>query len=466
MKKLELHHWIFIGMLVGLICGVILNLNQDSFTKETFDNVIWGINLFGKDLFIGSLKMIIAPLIFASIISGICSLPSMEELGSIGLKTFVYYFGTTALAVTIGLISVLVIQPGHKENSLKLREMRSQEIQTIKTEFKKENSTQDQAAFLPYLARKSGASASEQNNKKWNTLSSGAKRGAGDMFREDILLKILSNPISSLANTNSLGIIVFAIIIGLACLTLGKSAQALINFFLSLNVVMNKITMWIMSFSPLAIGCLITSMIATQGLPALKSLAWYCITVIVGIAIHIVCLLALVAIFGKMNPITFIQGIKNAWLIAFSTTSSAATLPVTMKSVEENLNVSPKVSNFSLPVGATCNMDGTALYEGVAVIFMIQIYGGLADVPIELTAAKTFIIFITAVLASVGAAAVPSAGLITMAIVAQAVGLPLYYIPILYAVDHLLDQFRTSTNVMGDAAGAVIVNELEKKNLT
>ena len=134
-----------------------------------------------------------------------------------------------------------------------------------------------------------------------------------------------------------------------------------------------------------------------------------------------------------------------------------------MNCVEENLKVDKKVSNFALPVGATCNMDGTALYEGIAIIFMIQIFGGLADVPIELTAAKTFVIFITAVIASIGAAAVPSAGLITMAIVANAVGLPLYYIPILYSVDHLLDQFRTSTNVLGDAVGTVIVERLRRK---
>ena len=257
-----------------------------------------------------------------------------------------------------------------------------------------------------------------------------------------ILLKILVNPFKSLAETNSLGIIAFAIITGLACLTLGGKAQPVTNFFIGLSEVMNVITMWLMKLSPLAIGCLITSMVATQGMPALKSLAWYCLTVIAGIGIHIVCLLALVYFIGKMSPLKFLQGIRNAWLIAFSTTSSAATLPVTMKSVEDNLGVSPKVSNFALPVGATCNMDGTALYEGIAIIFMIQIFGGLGDVPIELTAAKTFIIFITAVMASIGAAAVPSAGLITMAIVAKAVGLPLYYIPILYDQPLVLSLYK------------------------
>ena len=481
MKKLKLHHLILIGMFFGLFFGTVLNylgqndLNpnipgvQAALEASTFKNIIWWVNLFGKDLFIGSLKMIIAPLIFSSIVAGICSLPSMKDLGNIGVKTFVYYFSTTILAVTIGLVAVLVIRPGHKENSQKLREMRKAEIASITKDFKKENPGLDieknRATYLTYVGTKSGASASDNNAKKWSTINKGANRGPGEMMRQDILLKILVNPFKSLAETNSLGIIAFAIITGLACLTLGGKAQPVTNFFIGLSEVMNVITMWLMKLSPLAIGCLITSMVATQGMPALKSLAWYCLTVIAGIGIHIVCLLALVYFIGKMSPLKFLQGIRNAWLIAFSTTSSAATLPVTMKSVEDNLGVSPKVSNFALPVGATCNMDGTALYEGIAIIFMIQIFGGLGDVPIELTAAKTFIIFITAVMASIGAAAVPSAGLITMAIVAKAVGLPLYYIPILYAVDHLLDQFRTSTNVMGDAAGSVIVDRLEKSAL-
>jgi Na+/H+-dicarboxylate symporter len=152
-------------------------------------------------------------------------------------------------------------------------------------------------------------------------------------------------------------------------------------------------------------------------------------------------------------------------MIAFTTRSSAATLPVTMENVTNNLGVSPKVANFTLPLGATMNMDGTALYEGVAVIFLIQIYGGLDDVPIIMTAATTFLIFITAVLASIGAAAVPNAGLVTMVIVANAVGLPIYYIPLILAVDGVLDMFRTSTNVLGDSVGAIVVNRLERGRL-
>ena len=456
-KNSNLHRWIIFGMIIGFIFGLLLNIYSSAINVSVMENILWYTKLLGKDLFIGSLKMIIAPLILASIVNGICSLPSSSQLGDIGFKTLLYYITTTAVAVSIGLVAVFVISPGTKSSSQKIRENRSSEIESFRQEYENESIS---TPFNSYLAQKSGADADEANSKKWTTINKGATRSAGEMLRQDILLKILKNPFDSLAKTNSLGIIVFAILIGLACLIIGEPASGVASFFAGLNIVMNKITMWVMKLSPIAIGCLITNMMATQGLPALQSLSWYCITIIVGIFFHILFLLFIVQVFGKMSPIKFLRGIREAWLIAFSTTSSAATLPVTIRNVEENLGVDKKVSNFALPVGATCNMDGTALYEGVAVIFMIQVFGGLADVPIILTPAKTLVIFITAVLASVGAAAVPSAGLITMAIVAKAVGLPLYYIPILYAVDHLLDQFRTSTNVLGDAAGTVIVDRI------
>lgn len=459
LKKLKLHHFIMISMVLGFVFGYGININQEKFSAGFMSNFFWWTRLFGKDLFIGSLKMIIAPLIFASIVTGICSLPDMKKLGDIGGKTFFYYAASTTIAVAIGLVAVLVIEPGKIGGSLELRKNRVQEIEKIKAEY----SSSSEQDFNSYLAIKSGGAASDANQKKWKTIKKGAKRELRDMLREDILLKFLKNPIDSLANTNSLGIIFFAILVGLACLTLGESAAPVSNFFSGLNEVMNKITMWVMKVSPVAIFCLIANMMASQGIAALNSLLWYCLTVIIGIFLHIIFLLTLVKVLGKKSPIAFLKGIREAWLIAFSTTSSAATLPVTMNCVEKNLNVDKKVSNFALPVGATCNMDGTALYEGVAIIFMIQIFGGLADVPINLDFGTTFVIFITAVIASVGAAAVPSAGLITMAIVANAVGLPLYYIPILYSVDHFLDQFRTSTNVLGDAAGCVIVDRFSKK---
>ena len=287
------------------------------------------------------------------------------------------------------------------------------------------------------------------------------------MFRDEILRPILTNPFTALSKSppNSLGVIFFAILVGLACVIIGEPARPVGRFFESANAVMMKITLWIMEVAPYGIACIIASLVATLGMDALQSLAWYCGVVVLGIAVHICVLLALVRFVGKMSPLEFIRGIQDAWLIAFTTTSSAATLPVTIVCTTEKLKVSEKVARFTLPVGATINMDGTALYEGVAVIFLIQVFGGLDDVPIVLTGMKTFVIFLTAVLASIGAAAIPSAGLVTMAIVASAVGLPLHYIFLIYAVDHLLDMFRTSTNVLGDAVGAVIVDRLEAGRL-
>lgn len=472
MRRLSLHHRIFIGMGIGLAAGLTMHATADP-ESSTFLNVIWWLDLLGKDVFIGTLKMIIAPLIFASIVAGISSLPNVGELGSIGSKIFAYYFCTTALAVAIGVAAVLLIRPGYRESSQNLRQERAAVIERSRAEFAAETgidprSDEGRTQFRMHIARKEGAGMSDTAlETNWTLIKAAEERGPGDMFREQILIPILSNPFTALAKSppNALGIIFFAILTGLACTITGEAARPVATFFRGFNKVMMTITLWVMEIAPVAIGCLIASLVATLGYDALRSLGWYCATVIGGIAVHLCLLLTLVAVLGRMSPGTFIRGIQDAWLIAFSTTSSAATLPVTLHCTTKKLDVSEKIADFSLPVGATVNMDGTALYEGVAVIFLIQMYGGLEDVPITLTAMKTFTIFITAVLASIGAAAVPSAGLITMAIVASAVGLPLYYIFLIFAVDRFLDMFRTSTNVLGDAAGAVIVNRLERSRL-
>ena len=469
---MKLHNKILLAMGIGLTVGLAMNTlaTPDS---TTFVNTIWFFDLIGKDLFIGALKMIIAPLILASIITGIVSLPSVKELGNVGTKIFIYYFATTTLAVFIGLVVVLIIQPGKRDSSQTVRADREAILAQYRTEFQTETG-QDPTAeahashYQTFIAQKEGENVREGFASNWSRMKSTETRGPLDMMREEILRPILTNPFTSLAQNppNSLGIIFFAILLGIACVLIGAKAAPVANFFIGLNEVMMKLTMWLMEISPYGIGCIIASLVATLGIPALISLSWYCATVIIGIGIHILVLFTLVAVLGKMSPLVFAKGIRDAWLIGFCTTSSAATLPVTIHCATEKLKVSEKVSNFTLPVGATINMDGTALYEGVAIIFLIQLFGGLDDVPIALTLGKTLVIFITAVLASIGAAAIPSAGLITMAIVASAVGLPLHYIVMIYAVDHLLDMFRTSTNVLGDAAGSVIVNRLEAKNLS
>jgi Na+/H+-dicarboxylate symporter len=472
MRNISLHTLIFVGMGAGLVLGLLLYSFGDP-EAASFQTAIWWLDLFGKEIFVGSLKMLIAPLIFASIVAGVTSLPGAGELGQIGSKTLIYYVLTTTIAVAIGITAVLVVQPGNQAASQRVREARVETIAGYGRDYQAQRGLDPAEAangadFVAYIAQRDGSDVEASGfGTNWSRIQSAREKSAGDMFLQDIMRPILSNPFNALSGAvpNALGVIFFAMLVGIACLTLGDRAQGVVDFFRAFNEVMMCITLWVMKIAPLAIGCLIASLVATLGYDSLRSLGWYCATVIGGIAIHVCVLLALVATVGRMRPMIFLRGIQNAWLIAFSTTSSAATLPVTIQATTQKLKVSPKVAEFSLPVGATVNMDGTALYEGVAVIFLIQMYGGLEDVPITLTAAKTFTIFITAVLASVGAAAVPSAGLITMAIVASAVGLPLHYIPIIYAVDRLLDMFRTSTNVLGDAAGAVIVHRLEAGRL-
>ena len=469
MRNWKLHHFILLGMAVGLAGGIALNAGVEP-SSAFFKHTVWWLDLLGKDLFVGSLMMIIAPLILSSIIAGITTLPGPKELGSIGWRIGLYYFATTCIAVGIGIAAVLLIKPGKQAASQTVRAEREEQLSAYRQQFRERNNGADPLAadnlpaYLAFVSGQEGQSAKSKLAVRWDRMQNTAERSLGDVFREDLIKPILSNPFAALSEVppNSLGIIGFAIFLGLACVAVGTPARPVAMFFQSMNEVMMRITLWVMTLAPVAIGCIVASMVAKMGMAALQSLAWYSATVVIGIIIHVTLLTILVKVVGRRSVREFWRGIWEAWLVAFTTTSSAATLPVTVKCVTQNLKVSPKVANFSLPIGCTVNMDGTALYEGVAVIFLIQVFGGLDDVNITLTAANTFLIFVTAVLASVGAAAVPSAGLVTMAIVAGAVGLPLYYIVFIYAVDHLLDMFRTSTNVLGDMVGCVVVDRWEK----
>lgn len=472
---MKLHNLIFVGMVVGFGIGFALykahNPDAPGDAPAWHQMCIWVLNLCGTTVFMGALKMIIAPLILASIVAGVTTLPDMSELGAIGWKTLVYYIITTTIAVAIGLAAVLTIRPGEKPGSLIEREHRQAELTELRGEYTQatsESATSDDGkpthAYLAWLSAKQRAAAGASSSK-FATIQSSEGRSAGDIFKQDILLRLLQNPFAALADMNALGIIFFALLLGVACAFIGEPARPVVNFFQGLNAVIMTVTHWIMSISPLAIGCIMAELVATTGPRVFESLGWYCGTVIGGIAVHVIALLLICRFVGGVGPLKLWRGLSEAWMIAFTTRSSAATLPVTLENVTSNLGVSPKVANFSLPLGATMNMDGTALYEGVAVIFLIQIYGGLDDVGFVMDASRTFLIFITAVLASVGAAAVPNAGLVTMVIVAGAVGLPVYYIPLIFAVDAVLDMFRTSTNVLGDSVGAIVVNRLESGRL-
>ncbi|MHC4448857.1 MAG: dicarboxylate/amino acid:cation symporter [Planctomycetota bacterium] len=425
------HHLIFVAMILGSILGLWLAGVEGGVR----DGVIWGCDLIGSTIFIGALKMLVAPLIFFSILAGITSLPTQGELWNIGWRTLAYYFVTTTIAVAIGLAFVLTIKPGERGPREELRSNWPQYEEQIGEDF-------------------AGKDAKVEGARD---------KTAAETIRDN-LKRVISNPFHSLTYANSLGIIFFAILLGIALIIIGERGKPVVAVVDGANAAMMMITGWIMRLAPIFIFCLIVSLAARQGADAFRSLFWYVLTVILAIVAHNIVLAVILRAAGGMRVRTFIGGIRRAWAVAFATRSSAATLPVTLDCVENNLKVPRKVADFVLPLGATVNMDGTALYEGVAVIFLIQLFGGLPGVPTDLTAVMTGVIFLTAVLASIGAAAVPDAGLITMVLVANAVGLDVKYIGMLFAVDAFLDMFRTSTNVVGDSIGAIVVNRWTSKS--
>lgn len=465
--KVRLHTLIFLCMGGGVLLGVALWQLEGA--GGWHDTTLWWLDFIGTTLFIGALKMIIAPLILASIVAGITSMPSFGETGRVGGKVLLYYGATTTIAVAIGLALVLTIQPGRRGHAEELRADRRAELDERRAEYREETgldpaAPDNEQAYVRWLleVEMEARGAGSEDPSRYAKIARARERSGADLFREDIVQPLLTNPFQSLATSNSLGIIFFAILLALGCLAVGEPARPIIGFFQGMDAVIMRITAWIMAFSPFAVFCLIASLVATHGPAVFQSLGWYCGTVIGGIGVHVVVLLTICAVVGRMSPLRFLRGIREAWAVAFATRSSAATLPVTVRCLTDRLGVSPQIANFTLPVGATVNMDGTALYEGVAVIFLIQLYGGMDDVGITLGGAVTLAIFVTAVLASVGAAAVPDAGLVTMVLVATAVNLPVYYIPLIFSVDAFLDMFRTSTNVMGDAVGAVVIDRLER----
>jgi Na+/H+-dicarboxylate symporter len=392
--KLKVHSQILIAIVLGVTAGLLLGEKAGH------------IKIVG-DVFIRLLKMIIIPLILASMVAGIVSLGDVRKLGRLGLRTFVYYTATTALAVVVGLILVNLIRPG------------------AGVDMGVEQSVDLSARETPSVVS----------------------------IVEDIVPK---NLVAAMAKDKVLSIIFFALVLGVAISSIGERARTLAVLFESFNRVMMKITGWIMHLAPFGVFALMAYTIGSMGLGVVRPLGVYMATVALGLGIHaVVTLPVLLCVLGRYSPLRFIKDVFSAVATAFSTASSAATLPITMDCVERNAGVSSRIASFVLPLGATVNMDGTALYEAVAAMFIAQAYG------IDLTMGQQVIIMLTATLASIGAAAIPGAGLVTMVIVLKAVNLPLEGIGMILAVDRLLDMFRTSVNVWGDACGTVVVARFE-----
>jgi Na+/H+-dicarboxylate symporter len=392
------------ALLAFIIAGAVAGVFYGWYAGEAAMSIGW----LGS-LFLNALKMTIIPLVIASVISGIGSLGDIRQLGKMGGYTLVYYLSTTAIAVFIGLLVVNWIQPGIG-------------IQLSQTE-------------VP-----------EHILSKQDTGIS------------DIVLSLISpNLVTAASQTELLPLIVFAIIFAMALTTIGDKSKPVFAVFDGINEAMMKLVIWIMHFAPIGIFALIAARLGSAGggeqfMAEIIAVGLHVVTVLTGLLIHAIVLL-LILFFIANRGIDYLLGMARALVTSFGTASSSATLPLTMECAREN-QVNPKAVKFVLPLGATINMDGTALYEAAAVLFIAQAYG------IELSLMQQGIVFITATLAAIGAAGIPEAGLVTMVIVLTAVGLPLEGIALLLAVDWFLDRFRTTVNVWGDSVGAAVIDRL------
>ncbi|MCL6265841.1 dicarboxylate/amino acid:cation symporter [Flagellimonas myxillae] len=419
MRKLELHWQILIGMLLGIVFGFAmtgLDWGKDFVTD-------W-IQPFGT-IFVKFLKLIAIPLILASLIKGISDLKDISKFKNIGLRTIAIYIGTTIVAISIGLILVNILQPGDGISE--------------ETVAKLERTYATDQGVTSKLAQ-----ATQQ------------KESGPLKFLEDM---VPDNAFSALSdNGKMLQVIVFTIMFAISMLLIGEErAKPLKNFFDALNDVVLKMVDLIMLIAPYAVFALLASVVVSSNDPdLLLALLKYAGVVVLGLLLMIAFYVVIVSIYTKKNPIWFLKEISPAQLLAFSTSSSAATLPVTMERVEEHIGVDKEVSSFVLPVGATINMDGTSLYQGVAAVFIMQVLW-----PEGLVFSNQLAIILTALLASIGSAAVPGAGMVMLVIVLESIGFPADLYPValalIFAVDRPLDMCRTTVNVTGDATVSMVV---------
>jgi Na+/H+-dicarboxylate symporter len=423
MKWYQKLHWkIIIGLILGLVWGLFSSLiGWNQFTVDY-------IGPFGT-IFVNLLKLIAVPLVLASLVVGVSSLNDMTKLSRMGGKTIGIYLITTVLAITIGLTVVNVMQPG---------KTLPEETRTLLMESYSENlEGRDEAA------------------------QELVDRSPFQFFVDIVPVNVVG---AASDNSNMLQVVFIAIILGIGIISIPlQKGEVLINFFDSLNDVIIKIVDLIMKTAPYGVFALMATVIVdlagddlTQALILLRALAWYCLAVLIGLFLHVtIVYFSLFKVFSKMKLSSFLKAIRPAILLGFSTSSSAATLPVTMERVEKNLGVDEEVSSFVLPVGATINMDGTSLYQAVAAVFIAQALG------LDLTILQQLTIVLTATLASIGAAGVPGAGIIMLVIVLQAVQVPVEGIGLILGVDRILDMARTAVNITGDAAVSVAVASSE-----
>jgi len=421
MRKLALHWQILIAIILAFIAGIwMFSVKEATGNQPTLLGVefIAMMDFIGK-IFLNALKMIIVPLITSSIIVGIAGIGSGGNLGALGGKTLLFYASTTLAAILVGLFVINTVGPGYIDGE----------------------PAKDALSL--------SASIEEVQAKVGDT-------GVSDVA-EIFVRMVPPNIVKAAAEGQMLGLIVFAILFGYFMTHLTHDfAEPLFKFWNGIFHVMMKMTEFIMQFAPIGVFGLVGAVIAEAGLKATGPLALFAVCVLAALAIHAFgTLMLLLRFVGRVKPLKTLIGGSQAMLTAFSTASSSATLPITMESVEDNIGVSNKVSSFVLPLGATVNMNGTALYECAAALFLAQAYG------LELTFAVQFTIVAIALMTSIGVAGVPSASLVAIAIILGAIGIPLEAIGVLMVFDRILDMCRTSINIWGDMCCATIIARLE-----
>lgn len=400
---------ILVAMGLGLTLGALMQwaaLGDEHFITAF---VLNGVVDAGGSIFISLLKMLVVPLVFVSLVCGAASLGDTGSVGRLGGKTIGLYLLTTAIAVSLAMLIALTTDPGLGDETF------TRSITATSFEPKPAPSVKD--TFINIVP---------------------------------------GNPIAAMADGKMLQVILFALLFGLALSKAGTSGEKLRVFFADLNEVMMRLITMIIALTPIGVFCLMIQLGATLGLAEIAKVAMYFVTIVIALLVHAAVVYPLLLrILTGLNPLVFIGKMREALLVAFSTSSSGATLPVTLRTVEHKLGVQNNVASFAVPLGATINMDGTAIMQGVATVFIAQFYG----IDLGLTALLTVVL--TATLASIGTAAVPGVGLITLTLVLDQVGLPVEGIALIIGVDRLLDMLRTAVNVTGDATVATIVASSE-----
>ena len=398
-------------ILLAAIAGIIIGLVIKKFPDSLILQYVSDISILAGQIFITTLKMILVPLVFFSIVNGISNLASSNKAGTIWRSTLLYFAGTMFFAVFIAMIAMNLFKPGIgvSIDAWQLDEVVTSEALSFKD------------------------------------------------FIYQFILGLFENPFASLANWKILPLIIFSILIGIALNEKNKALNPARDFFKSFYEIIFKIVNWIMYIAPFGIFGLLVNMVVSQNITIFSQVGIFMLIVIGVILFHgIIFLPTLLFIFNRVNILSLWKGGRVSFISAFATSSSSATLPITLKASQNNFGASKDVSNFVLPIGATMNMDGTAMYEAAAALFIANLVG------LDLGLSQQFVLFFIAMIASIGAPGIPSAGMVTMAMVLQVLGLPLEALGILIPMDRLLDTFRTTVNVEGDLVGTLIIDKLVK----